>query len=108
MNSVDDTGITAVWELNEDVAEVTLKGELDAHSSPMLDPLFNDLVSAGARSLVIDMSEVDFVDSSGLRTLIRARQQFSGDQPITIRAPQPTTARLLEITGLTEQFPIEA
>lgn len=108
MNSVGDKGITAMWGVNGDIAEMTLKGELDAHSSPMLDPLFIDLVTAGARSLVIDMSQVDFVDSSGLRTLIRARQQFGGDRPIAIRAPQPTTARLLEITGLTDQFPIEA
>ena len=107
MSSVDDTGITAVWEVKGDVAEMTLSGELDAHSSPMLDPVFTEIATTGALSLVIDMSAVEFVDSSGLRTLIRARQQFTGDRPITIRAPQPTTARLLEITGLSDQFPVE-
>ncbi len=107
MSNVDDTGITVEWEINGEVAKMKLKGELDAHSSPTLDSVFDDLVSAGARSLVIDMSQVDFVDSSGLRTLIRARQQFDDPQPITIRSPQPTTARLFEITGLTDQFPVE-
>lgn len=107
MSSTDDIGITVVWEVVGEVAEMTLKGELDAHSSPILDPLFSDLVSAGAHSLIINMADVDFVDSSGLRTLIRARKQFDGVTPITIRAPQNSTVRLLEITGLTDQFPIE-
>ena len=108
MNGFTEAGITVAWALNGDVAEMSLKGELDAHSSPLLDPVFNDLVAAGARSVVINMSEVDFVDSSGLRTLIRARQRFDDAQPITLHAPQPSTARMLEITGLTDQFPVEA
>ena len=108
MSSIDDRGITVLWEIEGAVALMTLKGELDAHSSPILEPLFIDLVNVGARSLVIDMTDVDFVDSSGLRALILARSQFDSSEPITLRSPQKSTTRLLEISGLTDQFPIEA
>ena len=100
----------------EAVAAITSRVDAPVLVMTYFNPVFqygverfaDDLVAAGARSLVIDMSEVDFVDSSGLRALIRARQRFDGPQPITILAPQTATARLLEITGLTNQFSVEA
>ena len=45
--------------------------------------------------------------NKALRSLIRARKRL-GDQPnaVVLRDPQAGTLRLLEITGLTEQFPV--
>jgi len=61
----------------------------------------------GAQRLVLDLGDVAFIDSSGLRSMIRARKQV-GDEAgaLRIRDPQPSTMRLLEITGLTEHFPV--
>jgi anti-anti-sigma factor len=50
---------------------------------------------------------VGFIDSSGLRSMIRARKQVGDDESaLQIRDPQPATVRLLEITGLTAHFPV--
>lgn len=87
---------------------ILLRGELDAHTAPQLDEVIVDIVSGGAEQLVLDMGGVEFVDSSGLRSLIRARTEGDAERVVVIRDPSAATLRLLEITGMTEHFTIEA
>lgn len=91
-------------EVNDDV--ISLSGDLDAHTAPRLDKAVNDLVRAGKQRIVLEMSEVGFVDSSGLRSMIRARNE-GGDRDVVIQSPSNATMRLLEITGMTDHFVIE-
>jgi len=83
-----------------------LSGELDASSAPQVDEAVDALIAEGAAELVIDLGEVTFIDSSGLRSLIRARKSMGNADVVRLRNPQVGTVRLLEITGLTDQFPI--
>jgi len=86
-------------------ATLSLSGELDTSAARNVDRAVDELVAAGAKSLVIDLGEISFIDSSGLRSLIRARQQLGdGTDVVHLRNPQPGTMRLLEITGLQDQF----
>jgi len=92
---------------DSDVSVLVVRGELDAYSAPTLDAVVEQVLARGAQRLVLDLGEVAFIDSSGLRSMIRARKQV-GDEAgaLRIRDPQPSTMRLLEITGLTEHFPV--
>ena len=87
--------------------EVRLLGELDMSTAPQLRDELLRLVSGGATMITVDLSELAFVDSTGLSVLItalkRLRQQ-GGD--MALRSPTAGTRRVLEITGLTEVFPI--
>lgn len=87
--------------------EVRLLGELDMSTAPQLREELLRLVSDGATMVTVDLSELAFVDSTGLSVLItglkRLRQQ-GGE--MALRSPTPGTRRVLEITGLTEVFPI--
>ena len=87
--------------------EVRLLGELDMSTAPQLRDELLRLVSGGATMVTVDLSELAFVDSTGLSVLItglkRLRQQ-GGE--MALRSPTPGTRRVLEITGLTEVFPI--
>lgn len=83
-----------------------LSGELDASSAPQVDEAVDALIADGAAELLIDLGEVSFIDSSGLRSLIRARKSMGNADVVRLRNPQVGTVRLLEITGLTDQFPI--
>jgi len=107
MNEAADAQPLTVEVHDDDgVRLLVVRGELDVYSAPALDAAVDQALEDGASSLVIDLGEVGFIDSSGLRSMIRARKQ-AGSSPdaVRIRNPQPATVRLLDITGLTEHFP---
>jgi anti-sigma B factor antagonist len=87
--------------------EVWLIGELDMSTAPPLRDQLLELASDGATQVTVDLSELEFVDSTGLSVLVtalkRLRQQ-GGD--MGLRSPRPSTRKVLEITGLTEVFSI--
>ena len=87
--------------------EVRLLGELDMSTAPQLRDQLVRLASDGAGVVTLDLSDLAFIDSTGLSVLITAlkhlRQQ-GGD--LALRSPTPGTRKVLEITGLTEVFSI--
>jgi anti-sigma B factor antagonist len=82
----------------------TLVGEIDAHSAPMLSERLDPLPHGDA-DVELDMSEVSFIDSSGLRTLIDVHQRAESDnRRLVLRAPSHSVVRLLEVAGLDGHF----
>lgn len=85
-----------------------LLGELDMSTAPRLREELLRVVADGARMVTVDLSELAFIDSTGLSVLItglkRLREQ-GGE--MALRSPTPGTRRVLEITGLTEVFAID-
>lgn len=88
-------------------AVIRVSGDLDAHTAPRLDEVVLEVVGEGAEQLVLHMGAVDFVDSSGLRSLIRARTEGDVERVVVIQEPSAATLRLLEITGMTDHFTID-
>jgi anti-anti-sigma factor len=84
-----------------DEAVLTLTGELDPHTAPTLADELEAVRADGATSVVLVLSGLTFVDSSGLRVLIAADRSLAeaGGQ-LVLRSPSETVRRLLEITGL--------
>ncbi|HET9600200.1 MAG TPA: STAS domain-containing protein, partial [Acidimicrobiales bacterium] len=52
------------------VPVLVIRGELDAYSAPTLDAAVTKVLDGGAARLVLDLSDVGFIDSSGLRSMI--------------------------------------
>jgi anti-anti-sigma factor len=76
-------------------------GELDSHTAPQLQQALAGVLDSGAKRLVLDVAEVGFVDSSGLRVLIGLRQQLGGGvADVELVHLSPSFRRLLELTGL--------
>jgi anti-anti-sigma factor len=89
-------------------AILTPKGELDATTAPDLVDLCRSIHARGARDIVIDLTDTSFLDSSGLRALISAQQLFAAPSAaMRLSHPSPPVMRLLDITGLTDYFPID-
>lgn len=83
-------------------------GEIDASTAPTLEAALADLPEGG-EPVVLDLGDVTFIDSSGLRVLIALASRASdGGRSVKIDRPSPTVARLLEITGLAEMFGLES
>lgn len=82
-----------------------LSGEVDAHTAPALASAMAALPKGTVR---VDMSEVSFMDSSGLRVLMEAttRARDGGGDLVVVR-PSPTVTRLVEISGLTDQLRLD-
>ena len=86
----------------------TVAGEIDASTAPALDEALQTLPVATG-SVVIDVSDVVFIDSSGLRVLISlANRAEQVGRSVILQRPSPTVRRLLEITGLTDMFGLES
>jgi len=88
-------------QLTERDGRVVLSGEIDASTCAVLDDWLDQYDNAGP--LVLDMSEVSFIDSSGLRVLV-AQQQKSTESGNAFEVVDASRAalRLFEITGLAE------
>ena len=100
--SVDD-----VFGVSVEGTVISLSGDLDAHTAPQLDEAVDAALGSGDGDLVFEMASVGFVDSSGLRSMIRARNDGGPDRRVVIRQPSAATLRLLEVTGMTEHFVID-
>lgn len=61
----------------------------------------------GSTNLVIDCSQVTFLDSMGLRVLVHAMQRATAsDRTVTLAAPSQPVLRVLELAGVKDLFPI--
>jgi len=80
---------------------ISLRGELDVATEPAFRAELDAVVAAPCR-VVVDMSDLEFMDSSGLSTLVRARQQLLGEGgELVVRHPSGIVRRVLEVSGLT-------
>jgi anti-anti-sigma factor len=79
---------------------VVVAGEIDMATAPELANVLNDFAQ---ESVIVDLSAVTFMDSSGLATLADAnkRMRHAGGR-LAIDRVQPSVQRVLEITHLTE------
>ncbi len=82
---------------------LSLTGEIDAHTAPDLAAAIGEL----SGNVQLELSGVEFVDSSGLRVLIDAHQSVSGrGDEFKLSQPSDAVRRLLEISGVDEYLTI--
>ncbi|ADB35364.1 anti-sigma-factor antagonist [Kribbella flavida DSM 17836] len=87
---------------------VRLSGDVDIDSSDELtDALKAVLAEIGARPLVLDLTEVEFMDSSGLGVLVGAHKEATAQGgTLILAAPHPRVAKILRITKLHKVFTV--
>lgn len=90
----------------DDHTIVTIFGEIDLYTAPKLHSELAGLLAEGMPTrVIIDMSGVEFCDSTGMNVLLsclrRARER-GGD--LEIAAPKPAVRKILQVTGLDSVF----
>ena len=89
--------------LIEGEAVLRLRGELDMDSASMFAEAARLVLVHEIPTLVLDLSDLDFIDSSGLREFVVAfkrQREIGGD--LVLRAPTTQVRRVLDIVGLSE------
>lgn len=97
--------MTDGFAVEVDEGVIVVSGDLDAQTSGRLDDVIAGRLDIGVDELVFDMGGLEFIDSSGLRSLVLARGD--GDRRVVLRSPSASVVRLLDITGLLDVFTIE-
>jgi anti-sigma B factor antagonist len=86
---------------------VRCETELDVATAPELIRDLDRHIADGHRRVVVDMSDTTFMDSSGLRALLLARQRMEEDGgSLLLSGCSPQVLRVFEATGLSEHFQI--
>jgi anti-sigma B factor antagonist len=89
-----------------DAHVVKLAGELDLYNAQDVRRVLIDACSNGPQRVVVDLSEVEFIDSTALGVLIEARARLANKRAFLLAAPGLATRRVLEISGLDRQFAV--
>ncbi|MFO7253041.1 MAG: STAS domain-containing protein [Actinomycetes bacterium] len=86
-------------------AVMSIVGEIDLYTAPRLQAEFARLLENGPSRVVIDMSGVEFCDSTGMNVLLsalkRLRERGGG---LEVAAPRPAVRKILQVTGLDSVF----
>jgi anti-sigma B factor antagonist len=92
-----------------DCAVLRIGGEVDVYTAPQLRESIIDLLSNGARHIIADLREVDFLDSTGLGALVgslkRLREQ---DGSLKLVTDADRILRIFRLTGLVHVFALDA
>jgi anti-anti-sigma factor len=92
-------------EVNADSGRLILAGELDIATAPQVEDAARMILAQQIRHLVIDLSALTFIDSSGLRMLIALNDSAAGaDWTLGLIRPEPSLS-VLQITGADENLP---
>jgi anti-sigma B factor antagonist len=88
---------------------VVVGGEIDVYTAPKLREQLIDLVSAGQYHLIVNMENVEFLDSTGLGVLVGGLKRVRAHEgTLRLVCTQERILKIFRITGLTKVFPIHS
>ncbi len=93
-----------------DRIDVTIRGELDAHSAVPFEQEAADALTAqeAVRTMVLDLGGITFIDSSGLRSLLRLQESCDERGGVLfVRRPSDVVSRIIDLAKLGGRFPVE-
>ena len=95
-----------VAQLDDEVRAIVVRGELDLSTASELEGPLEEAISAKDASVLIDLSDCEFIDSTGIALIVRAWQRLDrtadgeGEGRVVICSDNDQVRRVLEITGL--------
>jgi len=90
---------------NEGAVTLKLHGRLDSTTSGELETSLKTVICDELTALTIDLSDVDFISSKGLRVLVAAYKQLNGREMI-LHGPNASIIEVLRLSGLLKIFTV--
>ena len=93
-------------ELEDGIRAFTVRGELDMNTAPELEDSLGEIASGEKNQVVLDLTECDFIDSTGIALIVRSWQRLDrggeagGDGQLVLCCVNTQVMRLLRITGV--------
>ena len=88
----------------KDLPIVRVEGEIDIYTCPRLQEVLNDVVTQGHRSYILDLENIQYIDSTGLGTIAASANQLEDDNgEIFIVCNKPQVKKIFEVSGLSEK-----
>ena len=111
VSSSDDTGLLRDQPVREVVEQngtvlVRLGGELDVYNAGLVREALVDAARRTGERVVIDLADVDFVDSTLLGVLVESRSHLANRRAFLLAAPGMAVRRALEVSGLDRHFEV--
>jgi anti-sigma B factor antagonist len=93
--------------LDDQTHLIAVRGEVHVSTAPEFSERLNHAISGGKTGVVIDMTDVEFIDSTGLSVLLNALRRVTRQHgTLALAVNNPTVLRLFEITRLDSTFDI--
>ncbi len=89
-----------------DAAVISVGGDVDNDTAPQLRDAITAAFGDGVQRVVVDLTDTEFLDSSGLGALVGASKEHSDASALTLVCPRPQLRKLFEISRLNEIFEI--
>ncbi|MBR0282369.1 MAG: STAS domain-containing protein [Oscillibacter sp.] len=90
-----------------DSLTVSLDGRLDTTSAPKLEAELRPVLEDGVKNLAIDLKELDYVSSAGLRVLLSTRKIMDRQGDMVVRNANEAVMEVFKVTGFTSLLNIE-
>jgi anti-sigma B factor antagonist len=82
---------------------IGVRGEIDLDAVPVLEPMLDAVIRDTAGAFVLDLCELAFLDSSGIRLILRARALLAReDRALAVVCPPGPVRRLFELAGIAD------
>lgn len=101
MTSHESLNVSTSWP-EPGVAVLAVAGDLDMLTSPALAAALEEALDARPRTVVVDLSKVDFLGSAGLAVLVSAHERIESARVLRIVASARDIQRAFTMTGLGE------
>ncbi len=98
-------------ELGDGIRAFTVHGELDMSTAPDLEGKLDEALAGSGTSIVLDLGECEFIDSTGIALIVRAWQRLDGNGDaghgrLVLCCVNHQVRRLLKITGVEGSIPM--
>jgi anti-sigma B factor antagonist len=104
----DQPLLTVAFAPDETPPVLSAAGELDIGSAPILREALLKLLADEVADVVLDLSGITFVDSSGLAVLLMGARRWDGDdRRLVVRNPSGVVSRVVDLTGVRAAFVFE-
>jgi anti-anti-sigma factor len=98
-----------VGDLEQGVRTISVRGELDLSTAPELEGPLDQALENDEGSVLIDLSQCEFIDSTGIALIVRAWQRLNSGENgrvLVLCSQNDQVRRVLEITGLELSIPV--